>query len=133
MNIQTNVYTEKLYTQWPISIYNPKYLLNYFIYEKMFRTKVDQDRGGHLTVPSILTLRSIFKVKWSQDPFIKWEPLFLTADLKRAGNFTSKMTCGKMAFVTCNGKKLRSNVLFLNFLGFGVNKHSRRLQKSMKY
>ena len=52
------------YTRWSILIYNPKYLLKYFIYEKMVLTKVDQDQEGHLTVPSILTLRSIFKVKW---------------------------------------------------------------------
>ena len=52
------------YTRWPILIYNPKYLLKYFIYEKMVQTKVDQDWGGLLTVSSILTLRSIFVVKW---------------------------------------------------------------------
>ena len=34
-------------------MYNAKYLLKYFIYEKMVRTMVDQDRGGHFTVPSI--------------------------------------------------------------------------------
>ena len=45
-------------------MYNPKYLLEYFIYVKMVWTKADQDRGGHLTVPYILTLRSKFKVKW---------------------------------------------------------------------
>ena len=38
-----------VYTRWPILIYNPKYLLKYFIYVNMVRTKVDQDRGGHLT------------------------------------------------------------------------------------
>ena len=27
-------------------------------FQSIIRTKVDQDRGGHLTVPSILTLRS---------------------------------------------------------------------------
>ena len=53
---------DRMYTRWPILIYNPKYLLKYFMYEKMVRTKVDQERGGHLTVPSILTLRSFFKV-----------------------------------------------------------------------
>ena len=52
-----------LYTRWPILIYNPKYLLKYFTYEKMVLTKVDQVRGGHLTVPSISTLKSIIKVK----------------------------------------------------------------------
>ena len=40
------------------------HLLKYFIYEKIVRTKVAQDRGGHLNVPSVLTLWSIFKVKW---------------------------------------------------------------------
>ena len=87
------------YTWWPILIYNPKYLLIYFIYEKMIRTKVDQDQGGHLTVSSILTLSLIFKVKWRKDPFLNWESLFLTADLKRAGSFTSKITCGKIISV----------------------------------
>ena len=33
-----------------VLIYNPKYLLKYFIYEKMVRKKVDQDREGHLTI-----------------------------------------------------------------------------------
>ena len=51
-------------TRWPILIYNPKYLLKYFfIYEKMVWRKIEQDRGANLTVPSILTMRSIFKVK----------------------------------------------------------------------
>ena len=52
------------YTRWPILIYNPKYLIKYFIYDKMVQTKVDQDRGAHLTVPSIFTLRLFFKVNF---------------------------------------------------------------------
>ena len=64
-NIQpSRDFLDTLYTRWPILIYDPKYLLKHFIDEKMVRTKVDQDRGGHLSVPPILTLSSIFKVKW---------------------------------------------------------------------
>ena len=64
-NIQPSQdFLDTLYTRWPILIYNPKYLLKYFIYEKKVPAKVDPDRGGHFTAPSILTLRSIFKVKW---------------------------------------------------------------------
>ena len=44
-------YNAVKYTGWPILIYNPKYLLKYFTYEKMVPTKVDQDQGGHLNVP----------------------------------------------------------------------------------
>ena len=50
-------------TRWAILTYNHKYLLKYLIYEKIVRTKVDQDRGRHLTVPSFLTSKPIFKVK----------------------------------------------------------------------
>ena len=57
LHVFTSLNTTILHnTRWPILIYNPKYLLKYFIYEKMVWTKVDHDRGGHLT------FRLIFKV-----------------------------------------------------------------------
>ena len=53
----------------------------------MVGTKVDQDQGRHLTVPSIMTLRSIFKVKWR---FSQMRTPIFDYGLKKSGKFHVK-------------------------------------------
>ena len=106
-----NVEKVALYTGWSILIYNPKYLLKYFIYEKIVGQRLTRTEGDI------------------------WTPIF-DCGFKRAGNFTSKMTVEKWLLWPWKGKKLRPNIWettrcpFSEFSWFfGVNKRSRCFTK----
>ena len=63
-----------VYTQWPISIYNPKYLLKYFTYEKMVPTKVPTfflNEKAYFWL-RLWKEREISHQKWPEEKWFLW-------------------------------------------------------------